>query len=62
MSEPWFCRIGKNEVGPLSGHELKEMATAGKLAPTDLVRRGAVGSWVRCPLLLGLGLRYNRYD
>jgi hypothetical protein len=54
MSEPWFCRVGKNEVGPLSGHELKEMATAGKLAPTDLVRRGAVGSWVPANRVKGL--------
>ena len=34
-----FCKIGDRELGPFSPDELKEMASAGDIAPDDLVRR-----------------------
>lgn len=40
--QTWFVVRGGKEEGPYSGTALKDMATSGKLKPTDLVRRGDV--------------------
>ena len=40
--QTWFVVCGGQEVGPYNGTVLKEMASSGKLKPTDLVRRADV--------------------
>ena len=54
MSEPWFYRAVQNQVGPLRRLALQELATAGKLAATDLVREGEAGPWVPASRVTGL--------
>jgi hypothetical protein len=39
MANTWFVVRGGKEEGPLTGQQLKDMAAAGKLRETDLVRR-----------------------
>lgn len=43
-AQQWFIVRGEREEGPFSGTVLKDMASSGKLKPTDLVRRGDVES------------------
>lgn len=40
--QQWFVVRGGREEGPFTGTQLKEMASSGKLKPTDLVRRADV--------------------
>ena len=40
--QQWFVVRGEREEGPFSGTVLKDMASSGKLLPTDMVRRGDV--------------------
>lgn len=40
--QQWFVVRGEREEGPFSGTVLKDMASSGKLQPTDMVRRGDV--------------------
>mgnify|MGYP001419291560 CR=1 FL=1 len=42
--QTWFIVRGEKEEGPYTGTVLKEMASSGKLKPTDMVRRGDVES------------------
>jgi hypothetical protein len=53
MSE-WFCHIAGREIGPLTSHQLKEMAARGQILPSDRVRQGAMGGWVSASHVRGL--------
>ena len=53
MSE-WFCHIAGREIGPLTSHQLKEMATRGQILPSDGVRQGTSGKWVSASHVRGL--------
>jgi hypothetical protein len=46
MSQRWFYARDGQQRGPLSVDQLKQMAFAGKLAPTDLVWQQGMASWV----------------
>ena len=45
MGAEWYCKISGRALGPLNAHQLKSMAAAGQLGPTDLVRKGVSGGW-----------------
>lgn len=53
MSE-WYCHIAGREIGPLTSHQLKEMATRGQIVPNDGVRQGTSGKWVSASHVRGL--------
>lgn len=42
----WYYRIDGKDQGPVLISRLRQMAHRGKLAPTDLVRKGKTGEWV----------------
>ncbi|QOV89340.1 DUF4339 domain-containing protein [Humisphaera borealis] len=46
MASLWFCRIHGLERGPITWDMLQELAQAGDLRPSDLVRRGDQSQWV----------------
>lgn len=50
----WYCMIDGSESGPLSAQELQNLARAGRLQRTDLIRRGETGSWVQAERVKGL--------
>ena len=54
MASEWFCRIGGEELGPLSAQQVKTMAAQGRLHPGDSIRRGADGQWMPASRVKGL--------
>jgi hypothetical protein len=54
MVADWFCKIGGKEVGPLSGQQLKDLVTQGRLLPEHPIRRGGDGPWVPAGRVKGL--------
>jgi WD40 repeat protein len=50
----WYCMTDGSELGPLSAQELQNLARAGRLQRTDLIRRGETGSWVPAERVKGL--------
>lgn len=53
MAVEWFCRVMGSDVGPLSQHQLVDMARQHQLNPEDLVRRNN-SSWVPAFQVKGL--------
>jgi hypothetical protein len=54
MGEQWhYSRRGK-EGGPVSAADLKRMASAGQLSPTDQVWKGGMANWARADTIKGL--------
>ncbi|MFO0820120.1 MAG: GYF domain-containing protein [Pirellulales bacterium] len=46
MSElTWYCRVGEQQIGPLTLQQLRRLAAKGELKLTSLVRRSDVASW-----------------
>lgn len=54
MPTVWFCKISREQFGPLSSQQLLAMVAAGRLTPEDHVRRGAEGSWLPAARVEGL--------
>ncbi len=54
MDGEWYCSVGGKEIGPLLPQQLRAMAESGGIMPTDRVRRGATGNWVRASQVKGL--------
>jgi hypothetical protein len=54
MSENWYYTRGDANVGPVSTLELKQLASSGQLAPTDLVWKEGMSAWVQAEQLKGL--------
>ena len=54
MALKWMIRRGEKERGPLSSQQLRNLASTGKLKPTDLVRRGETGEWKEASSVSGL--------
>lgn len=54
MAAEWFCRIGEEELGPLSAQRLRAMADEGRLTAADHVRQGRAGAWVPAGRVKGL--------
>ena len=45
MSAEWHYTSGGQQVGPVSAAELKSLARAGKLAPTDMLWKEGMSEW-----------------
>lgn len=55
MADEWhYSAGGTPPIGPVSAGELRELAAAGKLAPTDLVWKEGLAEWVPASKLKGL--------
>ena len=50
----WYCRIDDHKSGPFSSDAMRKLAKDKKLRPTDLVRKGEDGKWVRASAVKGL--------
>jgi len=54
MGAEWYCQISGRALGPFSSQQLKSMAAAGQLEPTDLLRKGDSGDWTPAAGVRGL--------
>jgi hypothetical protein len=54
MTSQWYCRIGEEEIGPLSFQHMRAMAAGGQLAETALVKRQGAETWDKAYTVIGL--------
>lgn len=54
MSNQWFVDLGDAPRGPLSDHQLKQLAVSGELTPATRIRLGADGQWKLASAVKGL--------
>ncbi len=54
MAEEWYYARDGQQHGPVNGERLKELATSGKLQPTDLVWREGMAEWAQAGTVKGL--------
>src|SRR5437868_6048090 len=52
--EAWWCVVDGSRRGPVSAVDLKRLADAGRLRPTDLVWRAGLAEWVAAEKVRGL--------
>src|SRR5947207_2797166 len=50
----WHYSRGNEQHGPVSSAQLKEMATAGQLQPTDLIWKDGMPGWLAAGKIKGL--------
>jgi len=50
----WFYRKGSEELGPVTGAQLRDLAASDKLGPSDLVRKDGMSEWVAAAGVTGL--------
>ena len=50
----WYYKLMGEEHGPVSPHQLKQLARTGTITPDSLVRKGAHGDWVLADRVRGL--------
>src|SRR5438477_6696674 len=50
----WHYSRGNEQHGPVSSAQLKQMATAGQLQPTDLIWKDGMPGWVASGKIKGL--------
>ena len=54
MNEQWYYTSAGKQSGPVSGPELKRMASSGHLSPDDMVWKEGMPNWVPAAKLKGL--------
>jgi hypothetical protein len=54
MANMWFVQRGDKKTGPVDSAELKQLASTGRLLPTDLVQREGGQDWVPAARIKGL--------
>ena len=54
MANEYFYARGEEQFGPVSGGQLKALATSGELEPTDLVWKEGMPDWVEARRIKGL--------
>lgn len=54
MGAAWYYVKDEQQVGPVSGEQLKQLATSGQLAPGDLVWKDGMADWVPASRIKGL--------
>jgi hypothetical protein len=54
VAREWYLKLEDEELGPLTGGELKAMAREGKISPYTPVRRGEGADWVPANRVRGL--------
>lgn len=58
----WHVAIDGQEQGPVSGAQLRQMASSGRLSPTDLVWKEGMKDWVPASKVKGLFVSENPYS
>ncbi len=53
MTPQWFCKIGEEELGPMSAQQLSQLVRLRRLSPSDLVRKDD-SKWVPAGRVKGL--------
>jgi RsiW-degrading membrane proteinase PrsW (M82 family) len=56
----WYFRDGTVTFGPYSASEVIALGTLGLIRPSDYVRRGTNGDWIRADRIKGMRLRPER--
>ena len=54
MAAEWYYTTNKQQMGPVSWDELRQLATQGLLKPNDLVWTGGMAEWVKATGQAGL--------
>jgi uncharacterized RDD family membrane protein YckC len=54
MSEEWYYTVAGQQIGPVSGSELKLLASRGKITRNDMVWKEGMSDWVPAEKLKGL--------
>lgn len=54
MTREWYFQVMGQELGPLSGGELKAKVTNGQVQPDTLIRKGVDGKWLFAAKVKGL--------
>ncbi|MGA2032037.1 MAG: DUF4339 domain-containing protein [Thermoguttaceae bacterium] len=54
MAHEWYYTENRERRGPVSEEQLKELALAGQLTPTDLVWKKGMAQWVAAGQIKGL--------
>ena len=54
MTREWYFQVMGQELGPLSGGELKAKVTSGQIQPDTLIRKGVDGKWLFAAKVKGL--------
>ena len=54
MPTEWFYSKSGQQLGPIPSEQLKQLATAGQLQPSDLVWKDGMGQWVESRKIKGL--------
>lgn len=54
VSQEWYYSVEGDRQGPIGGAELKKLAEAGTLKPTDLVWKDGMADWVQARSIKGL--------
>lgn len=54
MAQGWYYRLDGQQRGPISAAELKQLAAAGKLKPTDEVKKEGMADWLPASQVKGL--------
>ena len=54
MTREWYFQVMGQELGPLSGGELKAKVANGQVQPDTLIRKGVDGKWLFATKVKGL--------
>src|SRR5687768_9599724 len=54
VNQEWYYSIGGDRQGPVAAAELKRLADAGTLKPTDLVWKDGMADWAQARSIKGL--------
>ena len=54
MATDWYCQIDQTTYGPFPAQHIRRMAEAGKLKPTDFVKKLETGCWLPASSVKGL--------
>lgn len=59
MSDQWLYTKGGKQTGPVSGTDLRRLASTGQLSPSDQVWKEGMPNWVRVETIKGLFVAAN---
>jgi len=54
MANQWYAKVMGEEIGPMTGGQLKQLAAKKHLSPEDLIRKGESGNWTSADRVKGL--------
>ena len=47
ITRGWYCKLRGRTRGPVSPAVLRQLASSGKLRPTDMISRDGTTNWIR---------------